>query len=42
MGWVLQGNARTTAAFRRAIRHVEASPKELALRFAVNPKTVAN
>jgi len=41
MGQVLHGSARTTEAVRRAIQHSQASLRDLARRFGVNPKTVA-
>ena len=41
MGQVLHGSATTTAAIRRAIQHSQASLRELADRYGVNPKTVA-
>ncbi len=41
MGGVLHGSATTTEAVRRAIGHSQASLRELARRFGVNPKTVA-
>ena len=41
MGQVLHGSATTTAAVRRAIQHSQASLRELARRYGVNPKTVA-
>ena len=41
MGQVLHGSATTTEAIRRAIQHSQASLKELARRYGVNPKTVA-
>ena len=41
MGQVLHGSATTTAAVRRAIQHGQASLRELARRYGVNPKTVA-
>jgi transposase InsO family protein len=41
MGQVLHGSATTTAAVRRAIQHSQASLRELASRYGINPKTVA-
>jgi len=41
MGQVLHGCATTTEAVRRAIQHSQASLRELARRYGVNPKTVA-
>lgn len=41
MGQVLHGSATTTAAIRRAIQHSQASLRELASRYSINPKTVA-
>ena len=41
MGQVLHGNARTTAAVRRAIQHSQESLTVLAQRYGINPKTVA-
>jgi len=41
MGQVLHGSATTTAAIRRAIQHSQASLRELAVRYGINPKTVA-
>jgi transposase InsO family protein len=41
MGQVLHGSATTTEAIRRAIQHSEASLRQLAKRYGVNPKTVA-
>lgn len=41
MGQVLHGSARTTEAVRRAIQHSQASLRDLAQRFGVNPKTIA-
>jgi len=41
MGQVLHGSARTTEAVRRAIQHSQASLRDLARRFGVNPKTIA-
>ena len=41
MGQVLHGSATTTEAIRRAIQHSEASLRELAKRYGINPKTVA-
>ena len=41
MGQVLHGSARTTEAIRRAIQHGQASLRDLARRFGINPKTVA-
>jgi transposase InsO family protein len=40
MGQVLHGSATTTEAVRRAIQHSQASLRELARRYGVNPKTV--
>jgi len=41
MGQVHHGSAATTAAIRRAIQHSEASLRQLAKRYGINPKTVA-
>ena len=41
MGQVLHASATTTEAVRRAIQHGQASLRELARRYGVNPKTVA-
>ena len=41
MGQVLHGSATTTKAIRRAIQHRQASPRALAKRYGINPKTVA-
>jgi transposase len=41
MGQVLHGSATTTEAGRRAIQHSQASLRDLARRFGVNPKTIA-
>ena len=41
MGQVLHGSATTTGAVRRAIQHGQASLRELARRYGVNPKAVA-
>ena len=41
MGQVLHGSARTTAAVRRAIQQSQESLKVLAVRYGINPKTVA-
>ncbi len=41
MGQVLHGSATTTEAIRRAIPRSQASLRELAKRYGVNPKTVA-
>jgi transposase len=41
MGQVLRGRARTTEAVLRAIQHSQASLRDLARRFGVNPKTIA-
>jgi len=41
MGQVLHGSATTTEAVRRAIQDSQASLRELAGRFGINPKTVA-
>jgi transposase-like protein len=41
MGQVLHGCATTTEAVRRAIQHSQASLRELARRYGVNPKTKA-
>jgi transposase InsO family protein len=38
---ILHGSARTTEAVRRAIQHSQASLRDLARRFGVNPKTIA-
>ncbi|MBC4019327.1 helix-turn-helix domain-containing protein, partial [Siccirubricoccus deserti] len=40
-GQVLHGSATTTEAVRRAIQHSQASLRELARRYGVNPKTIA-
>ena len=41
MGQVLHGSATTTEAVRRAIQHSQASLRDLARRYGVNPKTIA-
>ena len=41
MGQVQHGSATTTAAVRRAIQHSQASLRQLAQRYGINPKTVA-
>jgi transposase-like protein len=41
MGQILHGCATTTEAVRRAIQHSQASLRELARRYGVNPKTIA-
>jgi transposase-like protein len=41
MGQALHGCTRTTAAIRRAIQHGRESPRALARRHGVNPKTIA-
>src|SRR3954468_11260284 len=41
MGQVLHGSATATEAIRRAIQHSQASMRELARRYGVNPKTIA-
>ena len=41
MGQVLHGCATTTEAVRRAIQHSQASLRQLAKRYGINPKTVA-
>jgi transposase-like protein len=41
MGQVLHGCARTTAAVRRAIQTRQASIRDLARQYGINPKTVA-
>ncbi len=41
MGQVHHGCATTTAAVRRAIQHSQASLRQLAQRYGINPKTVA-
>lgn len=41
MGQVLQESACTTEAVRRSIKHRQASRRNLASRFGVNPKTIA-
>jgi len=40
MGQVHHGSATTTAAIRRAIQHSQASLRQLAKRYGINPKTV--
>jgi len=42
MGQVLHGCAATTKAIRRAIRHIQASLRQLARRYGINPKTARN
>jgi hypothetical protein len=39
MGQVLHGCATTTKAIRRAIQHSQASSRQLARRYGINPKT---
>jgi len=41
VGQVLHGSATTTEAVRRAVPHGQASPRALAKRYGINPKTVA-
>src|SRR3954449_9780749 len=41
MGQVLHGSATTTEAIRRARQHSQASLRQLAKRYGINPKTVA-
>ncbi len=41
MGRVLHASATTTEAVRRAIQHSQASLRELAKHYGINPKTVA-
>jgi len=41
MGQILHGSATTTEAIRRAIQNSQASLRELAVRYGINPKTVA-
>ena len=41
MGQVLHGSATTTEATRRAIQNSQASLRDLAKRYGINPKTVA-
>jgi uncharacterized protein YjcR len=41
MGQILHGSATTTEAVRRAIQNSQASLRELAGRYGINPKTVA-
>ena len=41
MGQILHGSATTTEAVRRAIQNSQASLRELATRYGVNPKTVS-
>ena len=41
MGQILHGSATTTEAIRRAIQNSQASLRELAARYGINPKTVA-
>jgi transposase-like protein len=41
MGQILHGSATATEAIRRAIQNSQASPRELAARYGINPKTVA-
>ena len=41
MGQILHGSATTTEAIRRAIQHSQASLRQLAKRYGINPKTVA-
>ncbi len=39
MGQILHGSATTTEAVRRAIQNSQASLRELAARYGINPKT---
>jgi transposase InsO family protein len=41
MGQILHGSATTTEAVRRAIQNSQASLRQLAVRYGINPKTVA-
>jgi transposase-like protein len=41
MGQILHGSAKTTEAVRRAIQNSQASLRQLAARYSINPKTVA-
>ncbi len=41
MGQILHRSATTTEAIRRAIQNSQASLRELAVRYGINPKTVA-
>ena len=41
MGQILHGSATTAEAVRRAIQHSQESPRALAKRYSINPKTVA-
>ena len=41
MGQILHGSATATEAIRRAIQNSQASLRELAGRYSINPKTVA-
>ncbi len=41
MGQILHGSATTTEAVRRTIQNSQASLRELAARYGINPKTVA-
>ena len=41
MGQILHGSATTAEAIRRAIQNSQASLRELAARYGINPKTVA-
>jgi hypothetical protein len=41
MGQILRGSATTTEAIRGAIQNSQASLRELAARYGINPKTVA-
>ena len=41
MRQILHGSATTTEAIRRAIQNSQASLRELAIRYSINPKTVA-
>ena len=41
MGQILHGCATTTTAIRRAIQNSQASLRQLAKRYGINPKTVA-
>ena len=41
MSQLLCGSATTTEAIRRAIQHGQASLRGLALRYGINPNTVA-
>jgi len=41
MGQILHGSTRTTESTRRAMQNSQESPRKLATRYGVNPKTVA-